>query len=439
MSNYQERKQKIKTGLSRIAQGFVEIGYELKLIRDKELYKLDAYSSITEFAKAEYNLNHWDTSRFIAINDRYADNNGPQLLSQYEGYGYSKLTEMLSLSEDELQLVTLQTSRAEIREIKQAKKEAEEVKCAPAHMEQTVENTQSERDSKEEKKYNIPDAEKLLIEFFRDKSRRNILGDLAAVLSQVWKPENEIKVSEIINPSGHLLFRHKFVVMIFEEDHIKYNRFAGATTQYTYGELAEDLSMVFEMTDKDPWVAFYGEPEPDPEPEKKEPEKKIENKPEIKINSKPEAKGLNSKPATPDRKEAIQKPMITQSKEKKPDENESHAEVEEEDPEDQEEDMKPDIIPGQKNIEDYPEYMPEQKPEMEEHVEIVETDIVEKQKGQTVEEKEKTLVLASNNNLNICFDQYLGELSIIIKNGSSIKSIKAIKEGTGNTWEVAIE
>ena len=97
LSNYQGIKEKIKTELNRVAQGFVEIGFRLKQVRDEELYKLDGYNSITEFAKDEYKLSQWDTSRFIAINDKFStDGSSPRLLEQYEGFGYSKLTEMLS-------------------------------------------------------------------------------------------------------------------------------------------------------------------------------------------------------------------------------------------------------------------------------------------------------------------------------------------------------
>ena len=138
-SNYQGIKQEIKTELNRVPESFVVIGYQLKQIRDRELYKLDGYSNINDFAMDEYNLSQSSTSRFIAINDKYSMQGGsPKLQEKYEGFGYSKLSEMLTLSEDDLKLVTVHTTRAEIREIKQTIKEVENEIYAPAHNEESL-------------------------------------------------------------------------------------------------------------------------------------------------------------------------------------------------------------------------------------------------------------------------------------------------------------
>jgi hypothetical protein len=294
LSNYQEKKQKIKTGLIRITQGFVEVGYELKQIRDQELYKLDGYGSITEFARAEYGLEHWDTSRFIAINDKYAE--GPKLLAQYEGYKYGLLAEMLSMSEEELKLVSLRTTRAEIRDIKVAKREAETGERAPAHVMESLENTQSESDTEGVKKTVIPEGDKLLIEFFRDKSRRGILKELAAVFEAGITREAMTKAPEIINPSGHMMFRKGLVILIFEEDRIKYSKFGGESRDFLYANLIMDIFLIFDMSMPDPWVAFYGEPEPDPipDPPKKEAEKQGNAKPAAKIPDKKPEKAVNT-------------------------------------------------------------------------------------------------------------------------------------------------
>lgn len=416
LSNYQEKKQKIKTGLIRITQSFVEVGYELKQIRDNELYKLDGYGSITEFAKAEYNLEQWDTSRFIAINDKYAD--GSRLQDKYEGYKYGILTEMLSLSEDELQLVTLQTTRAEIRELKHAKEEAKEDGHAPAHVTESTDSTQSETNSVDDKNYIIPDGDKLLIEFFREKSRRSILKELAAVLTENITEDDVNKAAEIINPSGYLFFKKGLVVMAFEEKVIKYSNFRGPNKEFTYRDFTHDVLLTFEMSEPDPAVAFYGEPEPDPEPPKKEPEKK-------EVKDKPKD----------DQKKTSTKQVNTQSEitKKKPDDNKKETE-------DQDKNKSDNII-GQMQVEDYPELQLEGKEESnEDHIEVVEADIVEKANQDDTTENESGKLLYSSDNLEI--DLYsTGELNIIIKNNSvkSIKKIKAIDSDTGNIWEVAID
>jgi hypothetical protein len=362
ISNYQGIKENIKHELNRVAESFVIIGYHLKLVRDQKLYELDGYNTITEFAEAEYNLSQTTTSRFIAINDRYSINgSSPKLLEQYEGHGYSKLAEMLTLNDEQIKLISSNTTRAEIREIKQVVKEAENENYAPAHNAKTIENTQSEVDFMGQKKWHLPEDGKLIIEFFRPKQGREMLKELSLLFKlNPMDKETVIKAAEVINPSGHYMFRSKFVIMMFEEDVIKHSKFGGTTTEFTYADFINDIQQVFDMSDADPWVAFYGEPEPDPEPVKPEPPLKQETK---KIESKPDKKPeLVKKEEKP-----VQEPVVAQTVE----EEESVLSEGEKEDED---------IPGQAFIEDYPEMMPENKDiqitEQEETVETYEADIV---------------------------------------------------------------
>ena len=95
--SYETIKQIIKGKLNSVAESFVSIGYRLKQIRDGKMYQEDGYEDIWEFAEKEYNLSQSSTSRFISINDRYSiDGNSMYLLPNYSGYGWSKLSEMLS-------------------------------------------------------------------------------------------------------------------------------------------------------------------------------------------------------------------------------------------------------------------------------------------------------------------------------------------------------
>lgn len=342
--NYQGIKDAIKTELNRVAESFVEIGYRLKQVRDGELYKIDGYKNINEFAKAEYNLSQSTTSRFIKINDYFSVNgSSTKLLEQYEGYGYSKLSEMLTLSEEEMKLISLRTTVAEIREIKQVKKEAEIEIYATSHNAESLENTQSESDSKGSENYIIPEANKIIIEFFRDKSRRSILKELAAVLSDDINNDIITKAIEIINPSGHLMFKKGLIIMMFEEDHIKYSKFGGLNTQFTYSDLFHDIYLVFDMSAPDPAIAFYGEPEPEAETVKKEVQ--------VEVKDKPAWKEENKKPEKPTSTQAIK---VSEQAKNEDDVN----------------------IPGQKSIDVYPECVPDISENEEKSVEVVEADIV---------------------------------------------------------------
>ena len=48
--------EKIRTGAMTMAQGAVELGYQLKVARDTGVLQESGYSSMGEFARAEYGL-----------------------------------------------------------------------------------------------------------------------------------------------------------------------------------------------------------------------------------------------------------------------------------------------------------------------------------------------------------------------------------------------
>ena len=71
---YQEYKAELDGELQRTAEGFVRIGYLLKVARDTNILKESGYTNVTEFAKAEYGIDKTQVSRFIHINDKFAEN-----------------------------------------------------------------------------------------------------------------------------------------------------------------------------------------------------------------------------------------------------------------------------------------------------------------------------------------------------------------------------
>lgn len=116
-------KNIIKDNINTASRSFVAIGYYLKNVRDRELYLEDGYQSIWEFAQGEFGIGKSSSSRFMAINDRFSkDGNSPILLEQYKDFSSSKLSEMLTMTDEQLEHISITTTRAEIREIKQADK-----------------------------------------------------------------------------------------------------------------------------------------------------------------------------------------------------------------------------------------------------------------------------------------------------------------------------
>ncbi len=132
-----EVKQYIRANINSASRSFVAIGYYLKYIRDNQLYQDEGYTGISDFAKAEFGISAAQASKFMSINDRFSvDGNSPILLDRYREFSSSKLSEMLYLTEDQLDQVTLTTTKAEIRQIgKPIKEEVETVSFSPAKTE----------------------------------------------------------------------------------------------------------------------------------------------------------------------------------------------------------------------------------------------------------------------------------------------------------------
>ena len=117
-SSYAEFKESVDREVERIEEGFVRLGYLLKIAKDTDILKESGYKNINEFAQAEYGLDSSAVSRFININDRFAENGySPRLQEQYRGYGRAKLAIMLKFPEILNEELTKEYSKAEIKEI----------------------------------------------------------------------------------------------------------------------------------------------------------------------------------------------------------------------------------------------------------------------------------------------------------------------------------
>jgi len=120
---YTDVKGFIRDNINSAARSFVAIGYYLKYARDNELYIEDGYNTLWEFAQSEFGIGKSSASSFMGINDKFSkDGNSPILLEQYKDFSSSKLSEMLTLTDEQLEKVVITTTRAEIREMKQPEK-----------------------------------------------------------------------------------------------------------------------------------------------------------------------------------------------------------------------------------------------------------------------------------------------------------------------------
>lgn len=127
-NNYQQYKETLDNELTKSVESFVKIGYLLKVARDTNILFESGYKNIYEFAQSEYSLDKSAISRFININDRFSEGGySVELKDQYQGFGYAKLSIMLTLPDYINNELAADYTKAEIREIKEEYEEESKI------------------------------------------------------------------------------------------------------------------------------------------------------------------------------------------------------------------------------------------------------------------------------------------------------------------------
>lgn len=181
-------KEEIKEELKKAANSFIFIGYRLRQILDSGAYRQDGYEDIYAFAKQEFGMGQSAVSRFMAINEKYSVGGyGPTLLPEYEAYGSSKLSEMLTLSREDTKMISSDMPVAQIREVKSF-----------VRQDGSMDGQQS---------FTVgSDRKALYTELFKD---------IPEKLKYIWENVTEGKeLCEILNPSGSRVFKHRTTMLV---------------------------------------------------------------------------------------------------------------------------------------------------------------------------------------------------------------------------------
>lgn len=326
--SYREYKAELDNELQKTAEGFVRIGYLLKVARDTNVLAESGYKTVAEFAQAEYSLDKTQVSRFISINDKFAEGGySERLQAKYQGFGYAKLTLMLQLPDAVNEALTPSYSKAEIQSIKEEVDEEKKV----SDIEVCLEASQA------------PEEGGTLIE----RIVKQLLHDEPGMFAELHREALGCSVNmqhfqRIMAPSGEKTYSVRLagvgrILLILNDASTNrvVNSRTGEFEEVTWQQLrdaVEKLTGLKECTGKtseERWSELFGEPYP-------------LNAPEAKSEVAPEQQ--TKQPAV--RKESKVQKAKTESP-KKP----VNPKKEEEKPVEQ--------IPGQADISDFPEYMPE--------------------------------------------------------------------------------
>lgn len=312
LNDWVEMKQKLRRELLGVKQSFVRIGYVLRQIEDGKLYEQDGYKGIAEFAKAEYGLEASTVSRFMSINREYSiDGYSEHLRPEYAELGRSQLEEMLKLPDADRQMIGPETQREDIRDLK--------------------------RFNKAEPEEGVADDLRQLVEmFFRDNP--DALNEMFSLSEEDRRDPK--RISEAVNPGGNKSYRKGLYFLMMYENRISIKKFGSVPQEMTWEEFGQIMEEIFgeAAAGKNTWKNYFGatETEQSEEPAVEQPEAP-EN------TEKTEIAPAQKEPEPEKKKEEPEQKKQTMEQAKK---------TMEQDPEEE-------MIPGQANIEDYPEYLPE--------------------------------------------------------------------------------
>lgn len=363
LDDYIQCKTEIKENLTGIVKSFVKIGWQLTRINASKAYTLDGYSSITEFAKAEYDMNPDGVSRFMNVYERYSlPGDTPELQEQYKDFKFAQLSEMLQLTEEDQQLITPDTKRADIRELKKFNKENE-------HNPEQLLNWKNGEDNK---------IYKTVFEFFR--ASRETLNDLFG--SDAYRAGDMGQMVDIVNPSGSRSYRKEtvFLMMYGLDKGIMVKQIPQGTENMPWSEFFNIVQDLFgeKAAGSRTWEAYF-EPESQkmtqPEKEASALEDTIATS-EIAPAQKTDEKEEKSQETASVSEEIQPEPVETGGKNvEKPEEMEEPMEKPQEE---KKEELPEEQIPGQDSILNHEEYMP--KPVL-----------LEETKEQSVSERENSV------------------------------------------------
>lgn len=307
---FDEWQQALDTEFSKSAESFIRIGYLLKIARDTDILMDTPYANVIDYAKIRYGLDKTQVSRFIAINERFGSKEDDSTLGdKYKGFGYAKLALMLNMPDEIIEEISPDYSKSEIEDIK---KEIDE--------EKKISDIEILIEGKEECIKKLNELEQVLHQLFHDNPELFMKIHTStyetAELIDIFAPAGEMIYSVRLLGVGRLMLSIKA-----DSGRITITNVRNMEkTEWNIEELAESVINIFSMAvdTEDPakaWTSIYKEEYP----------KKAEVAP-------------------------VQQEKPVQRKEKKV----QKAKIEKPKPQPVEEQ-----IPGQDNVLNHPEYLPE--------------------------------------------------------------------------------
>ena len=234
LNEWMEQKKQLQRELNNVREGYVRVGYILRKMEESRAYEAEGYKSVAEFAEKEHGLQPSTTSRWMAINREFSlDGYSMQLDPKYLDMNASQLTEMLTLTIEDREMVRPETKREAIRELRRLEKEE-------------------------------PAAESGLEQIIRLFLEENPQLHTEIVSWMMFRPADQDGLIEKVNPSGNRSFRKNGMMLMMYEDYIKYKAAGKKPETVEWSEFFEITGKVeLPKLEKDEWTEVTGTAEND--------------------------------------------------------------------------------------------------------------------------------------------------------------------------------
>lgn len=348
----------------------MRIGYLLKVARDTSILAESQYDNVVDFARAEYGIDKTMVSRFIRINDKFSQGGyAPELKEEYQGFGYAKLSIMLSLPDSVNEELTPDFSKSEVQQVKDEVDEEKKTTDIEVLLEEKDSVQQSFNTNLEKAVYQLGKDAPEVYKRLWESAVKN--GESGKRFIENLIPDEKAMYIVRIPGAGRCM-----VSMKAEEDTVKLIniRDSSANETYTKQELEDAFKKILlgANTWGNAWENLYSEKLPAeknaavaPVQPKAAPRKESK----VIVPKKPEKSVQNITESVSKSDETVSE--TAQEEKKEMTLNDVNPEIPAPDPKPIEEDVpeeKPDVqqdtneqIPGQDEIENHPEYMPEKK------------------------------------------------------------------------------
>ena len=216
LDDWLDAKESLRKELQNVKQSFNRIGFYLRKIDDSKAYEQEGYTSLASFAKEEYGLEASTVSRFIAINKEFSlEGYSEQMDPKYLEFKRSQLEEMLKLPPADREMITEETPRQVIRDLKTFNK------TMPVP---------GEADSLSE----------IMKKFYAENP-----DVLKEVLLSIEEGKETRQLAEIVNPSGNRTYKKGIFFLIMSDSKISLKQFGTNPKSITWGEFFEKTKEIY--------------------------------------------------------------------------------------------------------------------------------------------------------------------------------------------------